>query len=70
MLQLVAALAGGYIKQRGASEWLPEATTRTQAAWHFKAYFETVDAGLQNAQDFYDGITDHGRQQDRAALFT
>lgn len=63
------ALARDYMKKREASEWLPEAMTRAQAATHFKAYFETVAAGLQDAQNFYDGITDHGRKQDRAALF-
>lgn len=63
------ALARDYIKKQGASEWLPEAMTRAQAATHFKAYFKSVAAGLQDAQDFYDGITDHGRKQDRAAPF-
>ena len=63
------ALARDYIRKAGTSEWLPEATTPAQAATHFKAYFETVAAGLQREQDFYDGITDHGRKQDRAALF-
>lgn len=62
-------LARDYIKTQVTSEWLPAAMTRTQAATHFKAYFETVAAGLHDAQEFYDGITDHGRKQDRAALF-
>lgn len=63
------ALARDYIKKPGTSEWLPETMTQAQAATHFKAYFESLAAGLQRTQDSYDIITDHGRKQDRAALF-
>lgn len=63
------ALARDYIKKRDATEWLPESMTREQAAAHFKIYFDTMAAGLQDAQNFYDSLTDHGRSQQRAAMF-
>jgi predicted secreted Zn-dependent protease len=61
-------LARDYLTNRVSAQWLPKAMTRAQAATHFKAYFDEVDEGLQDAQDFYDTISDHGRSQDRAAL--
>lgn len=51
------------------TEWLPDTMTRTEAAAHFKAAFDTIAAALQNAQNYYDTVTGHGRDQHRAGDF-
>ena len=62
-------IARDYVAHRDRSEWLPQTTTRAQAAVHFKKYFDTIVAGLDNAQAFYDNVTQHGRTQHRAPLY-
>jgi len=62
-------LAQDYIEKRDSTQWLPETMTREEAAAHFKVYFDTLAAGLQDAQNFYDSVTDHGRNQHAATQF-
>lgn len=63
------AVAARYISKYDTTEWLPDSMTRTEAAAHFKTAFDTIAEGLKDAQNFYDSVTDHGREQHRAGEF-
>lgn len=63
------AIAASYIEKYDTAEWLPDTMTRSEAAARFKTIFDTIAGGLQDAQNFYDTVTDHGRNQRHADTF-